>query len=544
VPRGADPEILPAADAGLATALAGADRVFAGLVGDRGAEVLALAAGGRRWTVPADPRGLGPLAAWLRNPQAPKVTRDAKALARAVLAAGATLRGVVLDVRLADGLLDLRDARGEAAGADATAVLDDLEGRTSPLEARLKADGLDTLLRDVELPVAPVLAAMEGRGIRLDRGVLETVEGEIAGRLTELKAQVAKEAGPDFNPLSPRQVGDLLFTKLNLPAKRKTKTGYSTDEAVLDELAVLHPVPGLVLEIRKLSKLLGTYLQPLPALVGADGMLHTTFHQLGAATGRISSSDPNLQNIPVRGPMGKRIRSAFVARSREWRLLSADYSQVELRILAHVAADPAFLEAFKRGEDIHAATAADMFSRPAAEVTPDQRRAAKAVNFGIMYGMTAFGLSRELKCDPGTAREYLDRYFLVHPAVKAYWDRTLAEARERGYAATLFGRRRPLPELASANKVRREEAEREAINHPIQGTAADVMKLAIAAAARAVPDACLLLTIHDELLFEVPRGREQELAAAVTAAMEGVHPFAAPLRVDASWGDSWAECHG
>jgi len=544
VPEGPPPVALDRADPTMLAALSAPGRVAVAAAGSGDTAVLAFAAGDQRWTVPAAHAALGGLAGWLADPARVKVTFDAKAVARLAVACGTVLRGGVFDVRLAAGLLDARDARTGAGEAGPGPLLDLVEARVPELEARIAASGLTALLREVELPVAPILAEMEARGIRLDREVLGVVERELAVRLGELKDQVSRDAGPDFNPLSPKQVGELLFTKLGLPAGRKTKTGFSTDEAVLDELAVSHPVPGLILEIRKLSKLLGTYLQPLPALVGEDGLLHTTFHQLGAATGRLSSSDPNLQNIPVRGPMGRRIRAAFVARSSDWRLLSADYSQIELRILAHVAEDEAFLEAFRRDEDIHAATAGEMFGRPAADVTPDQRRAAKAVNFGIMYGMTAYGLSRELKCDPGTAREYLDRYFLMHPAVKRFWDRTLAEARTAGFATTLFGRRRPLPELASANKVRREEAEREAINHPIQGTAADFMKLAIARSAERVPDARLLLTIHDELLFEVPRGREAELAAGVRAAMEGVHALAVPLKVEASWGDSWAECHG
>lgn len=544
IPAGAPPIALADADAALVAALSASGRVAVAAAKSGEASVLAFSADGGRWTVPAAAAALGGLAGWLADPARAKVTFDAKAVARAAVACGTVLRGVAFDVRLAAGLLDARDARSGAEDLSPGPLLDALAARAPGLEARIEASGLTTLLREVELPVAPILAEMEARGIRLDRDVLAVVERELAARLGELKEQVSRDAGPAFNPLSPKQVGELLFRKLNLPAGRKTKTGYSTDEAVLDELSASHPVPGLILEIRKLSKLLGTYLQPLPALVGGDGLLHTTFHQLGAATGRLSSSDPNLQNIPVRGPTGRRIRAAFVARSSAWRLLSADYSQIELRILAHVAADEAFLEAFRRDEDIHAATAGEMFGRPAADVTPDQRRAAKAVNFGIMYGMTAYGLARELKCEPGTAREYLDRYFLMHPAVKRFWDRTLAEARIAGFATTLFGRRRPLPELASANKVRREEAEREAINHPIQGTAADFMKLAIARSAERVPDARLLLTIHDELLFEVPRGRETELAAAVRAAMEGVHALSVPLKVEADWGDSWADCHG
>jgi DNA polymerase-1 len=343
--------------------------------------------------------------------------------------------------------------------------------------------------------------------------------------------------------MSPKQVAEVLFKKLQLPVKRKTKTGFSTDETVLEELAVQHPVPGMILEYRKLAKLLGTYLEPLPGFCDPAGLLHTTFHQLGAATGRLSSSDPNLQNIPVRGPIGQRIRSAFVPRSDDVLLLSADYSQIELRILAHVASDRAFLEAFAREEDVHTATAAEMFGRKPEDVKADERRAAKAVNFGIAYGMTAFGLSRELKCDPGTAQDYLDRYFKRHPAVREYWETTLVHARKNGWVGTLFGRRRRLPEISSNMRGRREEAEREALNHPIQGTAADLIKLAMAAVTVEAPEARLILSIHDELLFEIPRKKFGEAGEKIRRTMEGVVKLAVPLKVESAVGASWAECH-
>jgi DNA polymerase-1 len=383
---------------------------------------------------------------------------------------------------------------------------------------------------------------MERAGVRLDGKRLGAAAGEIRGHLDGLAREIRELAGRDFNILSPKQVGEVLFGDLKLPAGKRTKTGFSTDEAVLEELAAGHRAPAAILEYRKLSKLLGTYLEPLPDMC-VDGLLHTTWHQLGASTGRISSSDPNLQNIPIRGKWGSRIRGAFVPRRAGLLLLSCDYSQVELRILAHMCQDGPFLEAFRRGDDIHAATAAGMFGKTPSAVTPDERRSAKAVNFGIIYGMTAYGLSRELKCPPGVAKDYLDRYFARHPAVRAFMDATLESARAQGWVTTLFGRRRRFPEISSESKLRREEAEREALNHPVQGTAADLLKLAMIRVADSVPDATLLLTIHDELLFEVPAGDAKRIAGRVREAMEGVASLSVPLVAEPAWGASWAECH-
>ncbi len=547
---GPTPVSLQRADAGLIEALHGTDRVWCVRINGAGEEALALGCGGKRWLLPWSEAAIKPLREFLEEVTPRKVVDDSKALARLALLSGARLRGVALDAQLAAHLTGSRGGQfSSAPAADATLerqaalALATLQAATPELERRVNEDGLGKLLREIEIPVAPVLAGMELRGIRLDRRVLQKVKGEIKERLAELEMDIVKTVGDSFNILSPKQVGEVLFKKLNLPAKRKTKTGYSTDEAVLDELSILHPAPGKILEYRKLAKLLGTYLEPLPEFCAADGLLHTTFNQMGAATGRLSSSDPNMQNIPVRGEIGQRIRSAFVPRAREWLLLSSDYAQIELRILAHITQDEVFLEAFKRNEDVHASTAAEMFGRQSAVATPDQRRAAKAVNFGIIYGMTAYGLSRQLKCDPETAKDYLNRYFQRHPSVKTYWDQTLAFAREHGYVATLFGRRRQLPEIAATNKARREEAEREALNHPVQGTAADLMKLAMVRVTELVPEARLLLSIHDELLFEVPREKAREIAAQVCETMESVGQLAVPLKVEAAWGDSWAACH-
>ena len=510
-----------------------------------GRAFLALGTGEKRWVVPGEPEALKPLAAFLEDPAPRKTASDIKAVAAVTLEAGCVPRGFVFDVSLAAALLGgrSRSLPEEADPARAAGrALDAVFAQQGALAERVSAEGMRDLLDRVELPVAPILAAMERGGVRLDVERLAAAAGEIRGRLGELEREIHGLAGGEFNILSPRQVGEVLFKKLNLPAKKRTKTGFSTDEAVLEELAAAHRAPAAILEYRKLSKLLGTYLEPLPGLC-RDGLLHTTWHQIGAATGRISSSDPNLQNIPIRGEWGTRIRGAFVPRRAGLLLLSCDYSQVELRILAHMAGDEPFAESFRRGEDVHAATAAGMFGKTPGAVTPDERRAAKAVNFGIVYGMTAFGLSRELKCPPGVAQDYLDRFFNRHPAVRVFMDSTLAGARARGWVSTLLGRRRRVPEIASALKLRREEAEREALNHPVQGTAADFLKLAMIAVNDVVPEAKLRLTIHDELLFEVPERDARRLAGEVRRAMEGVGTLSVPLVAEAAWGTSWAECH-
>ncbi len=554
-------------DRGMAAALEGAEKVLVLPLPEADPPRLALAAGGKKWVVAwgADAaRGLG---GFLADRAPRKVVHGAKELAGMALAAGIEPGGVEFDTKLAAHLLagragkfGPREVCREFAGAEmpepdageggpdwpalAGAGLDSLTLAEGPLRARVREERLEGLLRNVEMAVAPILARMERAGIGLDRGALAGVEKELKGRLATLEEQAAKEAGGTFNLLSPKQVAELLFKKLNLPVKRRTKTGFSTDEDVLEELSLLHPVPATILEYRRLAKVLGTYIEPLPGLCDADGLLHTTFHQTATATGRLSSSDPNLQNIPIRGDLGRRIRAAFVPRRKGMVLLSADYSQIELRILAHVSGDAMFREAFGRGADVHSLTASEMFGKAPKDVSPDERRAAKAVNFGIVYGMTAFGLARELKCPPGTAKEYLDRYFTRHAEVRAYWEKTLEEARARGYVTTLLGRRRRIQEIRSPNRARREAAEREAINHPIQGSAADIVKMAMVRVAREVPEAALLLQIHDELLFEAPAGEARRLAERVRGVMEGAFRLEVPLVAEAVWGASWGEAHG
>jgi DNA polymerase-1 len=373
---------------------------------------------------------------------------------------------------------------------------------------------------------------------------LEDFARELERELDNLTREIHGLAGEEFTIASPKQLGHILFEKLKLPAIRRTKTGYSTDADVLTELAVGHPLPAKVLEHRTLSKLKGTYADTLPGLVHPDtGRIHTTFNQLVAATGRLSSQDPNLMNIPTRTELGRRIRAAFIPQPG-WRFVAADYSQIELRILAHLSEEPAIIESFRRGEDIHTRTACEVFKVAPAAVTPLQRTIAKSANFAILYGVSAFGLAQATGIDQKEAGRYINDYFAMHPRVRAYIDRTLAEGRERGYVSTLRGRRRYLPDLKSTNPVARNAAERMAMNAPVQGSASDMIKIAMVrvheALARRGLAARMLLQVHDELLFEAPPaevGAVEELAREIMAA---ALPLNVPVVVDVKSGDDWS----
>ncbi len=355
-----------------------------------------------------------------------------------------------------------------------------------------------------------------------------------------------RHAGREFNVGSPPQLAQVLYEDLKLPVLKKNKTGPSTDHEVLEKLAEEHPLPRAIIEYRTVAKLKSTYLDTLPALVAPEGRIHTTFHQAVAATGRLSSSDPNLQNIPIRTELGREIRRAFIAEPG-WVLVSADYSQVELRILAHVSEDTSLIQAFSEDADVHARTAAEVFGVPLAEVSDDQRRAAKMVNYGIAYGLSPHGLSTRLNIPLEEARGIIERYFDRFPGIKGYEERTLESARKRGFVESIFGRRRYMPDIVSRNRQVAMAAERAAINMPIQGSAADLVKRAMLELDRRVPEAGLngrmLLQVHDELLFESPEREADALSALVREVMVGVAALKVPLVVDVGQGHSWAEAH-
>jgi DNA polymerase-1 len=394
----------------------------------------------------------------------------------------------------------------------------------------------------IELPLIPVLERMEARGIRIDVALLHEMSAKMALQLAQLEKEIYAEAGTDFNINSPQQLAHILFEKLQYPVLKKTKgtKASSTNVEVLQELASHgFAVPKLILSHRELHKLKSTYIDSLPQLVAKDGRVHTSFNQAVAATGRLSSSDPNLQNIPIRTELGREIRKAFIAEDGNV-LLAADYSQVELRILAHISQDAELIETFQRGADIHRATASKMFNIPEDELTHDQRRAAKTINFGVLYGMSAFRLSNELGIPTNQAKDFIDAYFARYPKIQEYLDHTLEEARRTGKVTTLFGRVRYIPEIHNKSFTVRGNAERMATNAPIQGTAADILKLAMIALDKRLDDAApMLLTVHDEIVIEVPEARAADVARIVKETMENIFPLAVPLQVDAHYGRSW-----
>ena len=409
------------------------------------------------------------------------------------------------------------------------------------LEARLERDGLLPLLREVELPLAGVLARMERSGVRVDEAFLRSLSGEYEKELSRLEGEIHALAGEPFLVASPKQLQRILFEKLKLPVVKKTKTGFSTDESVLEQLAAHHELPARILAHRRLAKLKNTYVDALPPLVNPEtGRIHPRFHQTGAATGRLSCSDPNLQNIPIRTDEGVRIREAFIPAEGR-RLVSADYSQVELRILAHFSGDRSLVEAFEQGEDVHRRTAAEVAGIDPAQVTPEQRARAKAINFGIIYGSTAFGIAA------ADAQATIDTYFDRYRGVRRFLDETVSRAREEGFVRTLLGRRRYLPDLRSRNRVLRLAAERMAVNSLIQGTAADLIKKAMVEVDEALraeaPGARMILQVHDELLLEAPERQARKVGERVREIMQGVHALAVPLVVEVGVGKTWREAH-
>ncbi|MGH8300608.1 MAG: DNA polymerase I, partial [Steroidobacteraceae bacterium] len=407
---------------------------------------------------------------------------------------------------------------------------------------------LQRLYEEIEQPLVPVLARMERQGVLVDRELLKAQSSKFATQLQDLLQQARREAGYDINVDSPKQLQQVLFEKLGLPVLRKTPTGQpSTAEDVLEELSASYALPRIVLEYRGLAKLKSTYTDKLPEQINPrTGRIHTSYHQAVAQTGRLSSTDPNLQNIPIRRPEGRRIRQAFIA-PPGYGLMAADYSQIELRIMAHLSGDEGLLAAFAENRDVHQATAAEVFGVPLAEVSADQRRAAKTINFGLIYGMSPFGLARELGIERGAANSYVERYFQRYPGVRRFMDETRKQARERGYVETVYGRRLYLPDIRSGNAATRQYAERSAINAPMQGTAADIIKRAMIAVdawcAREDAPARLIMQVHDELVLEVRTDAMEAVADAIRERMTSAAELRVPLQVDVGTGANWDEAH-
>jgi DNA polymerase-1 len=552
-----------------------AGQVALRLAEDDGGVVGAAVSAGGAQAAYATLQGLDAVADVLADPAVATWTHDAKELERAVLRGGATVGRLAFDTMLAAYLLDpasadyplrelcerylgtdvLGDADEEAEGqlfaedpwrsvaAEAAAV-----ALLAPLlEEQVDGQGLRPLLRDVELPLSSVLARMEARGVRLDVAYLEELGSSVRDRMGELKAQVYEQAGREFNLNSPPQLREVLYGELGLqPGKKTPKGELSTDASVLEKLREAHPIVDALLGWRELDKLNSTYLEALPRLVDPrDGRVHTSFNQAVAATGRLSSSNPNLQNIPVRSEVGRQIRRAFVPGEPGQVLLVADYSQIELRILAHLSGDEGLREAFETGTDIHAATAAKVFDLPLDHVDGELRRRAKMVNYGLAYGMNSYGLAQRLDIAPDEAEEILQGYFDGFPKIRDYLRDQVERARRDGYTETILGRRRYIPELVSGNRRLQALGERQALNAPIQGSASDVFKMAmihVDEGLREHPELeChVLLTVHDELVFEVPEDRVLQAAELVSTRMERAVELDVPLLASVAWGPDWA----
>jgi DNA polymerase-1 len=509
---------------------------------------------------------------WLADPQRPKWVHDAKELQATALRLGLEVRGVAFDTQLSGYLLDPGEPSYPLAALSERYLGENLLSRTAEVEAdegqlplgeawrdraaeaaatallapvmaeRVDRSGVRSLLEEVELPLARVLARMQAAGVAVDVGYLGELSEAMGDRMRALEQEIYQHAGEEFNLNSPPQLRVVLYDKLKLKPGKRTKTGYSTDADTLEKLRHEHPIVDALLRYRELSKLKSTYLDALPPLVASeDGRIHTTFNQVAAATGRLSSLNPNLQNIPIRGETGRQVRKAFVAAPAH-ALVVADYSQIELRVLAHLSGDEALAEAFATDTDIHAATAGKVFGLPPDQVDAELRRRAKVVNYGLAYGMNAFGLASRLGIPPDEAQAFIDAYFAGFPKIREFLDRQVATAAAEGYTATLLGRRRYLPELQSPNPRIRDLGRRMALNAPIQGSAADIMKLAmirVDAAVETLPST-MVLTVHDELVLEARTTAVDEVADAVRKEMESAYELSVPLRVDVGSGPDWS----
>ncbi len=511
-------------------------------------------------------------------PDIPKVCHDAKHMVKQLLAEGLGLEGFVFDTALAayllaptDGSYDLEKLSVSCFSTEAPKgalfqgeeAFGSLADIAQPLEAwaahtllverlyqfqkdKLEALGMTALLREIDLPLCPVLARMEQEGFLVDRGALARFGAQLTQGIAREQEIIYEQAGEVFNIQSPLQLGKILFEKLGLPPLKKTKRGYSTNAEVLEKLRPRHPIISHILEYRQLTKLNSTYVEGLGKVIAPDGRIHTSFQNTVTATGRLSSTEPNLQNIPVRTPLGAEMRSMFMA-APGMVLVDADYSQIELRLLAHMSGDSEMIAAFNSGVDIHTVTASQVFGVGVEEVTGEMRRAAKAVNFGIVYGISPFSLSEDIHVTVAQAKAYMEKYFDHYAGVRAYMDRVVEQGKADGWVSTLYGRRRWLPELKSSNFNTRSFGERVALNMPIQGTAADIIKLAMVRVDAALTQAGLrgrlVLQVHDELIVECPEAEAEQVKALLTREMEGVAELSVPLTVDAKVGKSWAQCH-
>ncbi len=527
---------------------------------------------------------LGALKPLLENPDKPKVGQNLKYDANVLVNHDIALRGIAEDTMLQSYILD---AAGNRHDMDSLALkylgastvhYEDIAGKgakqltfnqikveeagyyaaedadiTLKLHEALRPQvaaekELDDVYRAIEMPLVPVLSRMERFGAKVDRALLDKQSQELAGKIEAIQKQAYDEAGGPFNLSSPKQLGEILFEKLELPVVKKTPKGApSTAEEVLVELAHDYKLPQLILDYRGMAKLKSTYTDKLPQMISpATGRIHTSYHQAVAATGRLSSTDPNLQNIPIKTPEGRRIRQAFVA-EKGYKLVAADYSQIELRIMAHLSGDEGLIKAFAEGKDIHRATAAEVFGVALEDVADEQRRNAKAINFGLIYGMSAFGLARQLHIPRGEAQDYIERYFDRYPGVARFMEEIKASAKEKGYVETLFGRRLYLPDIKASNGMRRQAAERIAINAPMQGTAADIIKRAMIEVdgwlQSSDVDAAMIMQVHDELILEVAEAEVDAVSKKLEQLMAGAAELAVPLEVGLGVGDNWDEAH-
>lgn len=487
---------------------------------------------------------------------APKVCADWKTLCKSLAERGWSCNGMELDVSLAAYVLDPSQSDYSVSKLAATYLSrtlpqDDLADQAAAiwqlrpiLWQKLEEQGLERLYREIEHPLCRVLCEMEQTGVTVDRKALADFGEMLTGRIEQVQQEIFSYAGEEFNINSTKKLGEILFERLRLPPVKKTRTGYSTNADVLEKLRPMHPIVDAILDYRMLTKLKSTYADGLLKVIAPDGRIHTTFQNMVTATGRLSSTEPNLQNIPVRRELGSEIRKMFVAAPGKT-LVDADYSQIELRVLAHIAGDENMQAAFLSGEDVHAVTASQVFHVPLAEVTPDMRRSAKAVNFGIVYGISAWSLSQDIGVTPDEAKTYMDAYFANYSGVKQYMKQIVAQATEQGYVTTLYGRRRYLPELKSSNYNLRSFGERVALNTPIQGTAADIIKLAMLRVGEALrqqcPSARLILQVHDELIVECPEEEADLVRGILVREMEQVAQLKVPLLVEAHTGKSWYE---